>query len=83
MPRPQMLKQPCFMALMGSGEQAQQLTSNLVVRVRIDRLNCLPEQLKSSAGGLASIPPPHVRPVSVKNGREVDVQIVQDRIPRW
>ncbi len=37
------LKQPCFTALMGGGEQAQQLTSNLVVRrARIDRLNRLP-----------------------------------------
>jgi hypothetical protein len=69
---------------MGSGEQAKQLTSNLVVRrVRIDRLNRLPEQLKSSAGGLARIPPPHVRPFSVKNGCEVGVQIVQDSIPGW
>ena len=69
---------------MGGGEQAQQLTPNLVVRrVRIDRLNRLPEQLKSSAGGLARIPPPHVRPFLGNNGREVGVQIVQDRIPGW
>jgi hypothetical protein len=69
---------------MGGGEQAQQLTSNLVVRrVSIDRLNRLPEQLKSSARGLARIPPPHVRPFSVNNGREVGAQIVQDCIPGW
>ena len=67
---------------MGSGEQAEQLTSNLVVR-RVDRFDRLPEQLKSSDSGLARIPPPHVRPFLVNNGREVGVQIVQDRIPGW
>jgi hypothetical protein len=67
---------------MGGGEQAQELTSNLVVRrARIDRLNRLPQQLKSSASGLARIPPPHVRPFSVKNGREVGSQTGIGRIP--
>ena len=69
---------------MGGGEQAQQLTSNLVVRrTRIDRLDRLPKRLKSSASGPALTPPLHVRPFSVKNGREVGAQIVEDRVPGW
>ena len=69
---------------MGGREQAQQLTSNLIVhRVRIDRLNRLPEQLKSSVSSPALITPLHVRPFTVKNGRQVGVQIAQDRIPGW
>ena len=69
---------------MGGREQAQQLTSNLIVRrVRIDRLNRLPERLKSSVSSPALIPPLHVGPFAVKNVGEVGVQIVQDRIPGW
>src|SRR5215472_1014002 len=60
------------------------MTSNLVVRrVRIDRLNGLPERLKAGAGGRARIAPLHVGPLSVEDGRQVDVQIIQDRAPGW
>jgi hypothetical protein len=69
---------------MGGREQAQQLTSNLIVRrVGIDRLNRLPEQLKSSVSSLALLPPLHVRPFLVENGREIEAQILQDRTPGW
>jgi hypothetical protein len=73
-----------FTALVGGGEQAEQLTSNLVAcRISIDGLNRLPERLKTSACSPALITSLHVGPFSVKNGRDVGMQIGEDRIPRW
>ena len=60
------------------------MTANLVVRrVRIDRLDGLPERLKAGAGGRSRTAQLHVGPLSVKDGRQVGVQIVQDRTSGW
>jgi len=78
------LIKPCLAALMGSGEQAQQLPSNLAVRgVRIYRLNRLPQRLESGVGSLALTALLHVGPLSVDNGPHIGVQTVQDRRSGW